>query len=129
MPIESAPYYFAKCDNCGERANYDEFTAYDDPGLAADEAVAVDWTEIAIGQANTFTDIEEGRALYLEAAQAHKRGHCNRRQQDLIQNTVTKRVKKLQAVTVVAEAEDLGRQAAEAHAAAETPADEGGDDD
>jgi hypothetical protein len=45
MPIKSAPYYFAVCDKCGERADYDEFTAYEDAGHAADEAIAGDWTE------------------------------------------------------------------------------------
>ena len=76
------------------------------------------WTETAIEQANTFTDIDDGRALYLEAAQAHKRGDCSRRQQDLIQNTVTKRVRKLQAATVV-DVEDLGRQATSGEGAKE----------
>ena len=69
------------------------------------------WTETAIARASTFADIDDGRALYLEAADAHKRGLCSRRQQDLVQNTVTKRAKKLQAVTV-AEVEDLADKAA-----------------
>jgi hypothetical protein len=69
------------------------------------------WTETAIEQANTFTDIDDGRALYVEAAEAHKRGLCNRRQTDLIQNTIKKRVTKLQHATPV-DVEDLARQAA-----------------
>ena len=73
------------------------------------------WTEIALGHANTFTDIDDGRALYLEAAAAHKDGRCSRRQQDLIQNTVTKRAKFLQSAVVV-EAEDLASKAEADHA-------------
>ena len=45
MPISSAPYYFAVCDNCGERADYDEFSAYEKPGMAADEAICAEWTQ------------------------------------------------------------------------------------
>jgi hypothetical protein len=42
MPLASAPYYFLVCDNCGERADYDEFTAYETKALAIDEAS--EWT-------------------------------------------------------------------------------------
>jgi hypothetical protein len=45
MPIKSAPYYYAVCDNCGERADYDEFTAWEDPSQARDQAIAAEWTE------------------------------------------------------------------------------------
>ena len=45
MPIKSALYYYAVCDNCGERADYDEFTAYEDAGQAADVAVHLGWTK------------------------------------------------------------------------------------
>jgi hypothetical protein len=71
------------------------------------------WYEQAIGQALAFTDVEDGRALYVEAAQAHRDGQCSRRQMDHVQNTITQRVKLLQAATPV-DVEDLGRQAAQA---------------
>jgi hypothetical protein len=47
MAIESKPYYFAVCDNCGKRASYrdDEITAWEQVDAAADEAVAIDWTQ------------------------------------------------------------------------------------
>jgi hypothetical protein len=44
MAIESAPYYFAKCDGCGERAEYDEFSALESASMAADQALDSDWT-------------------------------------------------------------------------------------
>jgi hypothetical protein len=44
MPLESAPYWFAKCDNCGDHADYDEYSAFQDPGHAGDAAIAIDWT-------------------------------------------------------------------------------------
>jgi len=44
MPLKSAPFYYVECDNCGTRADYDEFAAYADPGVAADETIALDWT-------------------------------------------------------------------------------------
>jgi hypothetical protein len=47
MPLESAPYYFAVCDGCGKRATYhdDEITAWEQAEAAADEAVAMEWTQ------------------------------------------------------------------------------------
>ena len=45
MPIKSEPYYFAVCDNCGDRADYGDFSAWKDHGAAADKALASDWTE------------------------------------------------------------------------------------
>jgi hypothetical protein len=44
MPLTSAPYWFAKCDNCGERAEYDGFSAFEDAGHAADMAIDGEWT-------------------------------------------------------------------------------------
>lgn len=45
MPISNAPYYFAVCDNCGERADYNEFSAFEEPGHAIDEAISAEWTQ------------------------------------------------------------------------------------
>jgi len=70
------------------------------------------WYEQAIGHALSFTDIDAGRTLYVEAAQAHRDGLCTRRQQDHVQNTVRQRVKLLEKATPV-DVEDLGRQAAQ----------------
>jgi hypothetical protein len=44
MPLTSLPYWFAKCDNCGEDADYDEYSAFKDPGVAADQALDGEWT-------------------------------------------------------------------------------------
>src|SRR6185437_10556776 len=46
------------------------------------------WYEQAIEAALHFTDIDDGRTLYVGAAQAHRDGLCSRRQQDHVQNTV-----------------------------------------
>lgn len=46
MPLKSKPYWYAECDNCGERAEcYDGITAWEQKDAAADEAIAADWTE------------------------------------------------------------------------------------
>ena len=46
MPIKSAPYYYAECDNCGVRAEYEgDIGAWEQAHAAADEAIADDWTE------------------------------------------------------------------------------------
>jgi hypothetical protein len=80
------------------------------------------WTEAALAQIDDFTEVEQCRELYTAAAAAHKKGWCNRKQQDLVQNTAAKRAKKLQAAVVV-EVEDLADKAAADHAqaAAEDP--------
>lgn len=36
MSIKSAPYYWAVCDCCGERADYGDFSAWSDEGQARD---------------------------------------------------------------------------------------------
>jgi hypothetical protein len=43
MPIKSAPYYWLECDNCGERADYDDFSAWKDLSMAIDRAE--EWTQ------------------------------------------------------------------------------------
>jgi hypothetical protein len=86
------------------------------------------WYEQALEAALTFGDEEAGRALYVGAAHAARDGQCTPRQATHIQNRIQQRVKLLKTAAP-ADAEDLGRQAAEAHAAAETPIDEGDDDD
>jgi hypothetical protein len=87
------------------------------------------WTEAALAQIDDFTEVEQCRELYTAAAEAHKKGLCNRKQQDLVQNTAGKRAKKLQAAVVV-EVEDLADKAAADHAqaAAEDPQPEPADD-
>lgn len=78
------------------------------------------WYEQAIGHALTFTDVDAGRALYVDAAQAHRDGLCTRRQQDHVQNTVRQRVQLIETRAVV-DAEDLGRSAAPERPAAAEP--------
>jgi hypothetical protein len=87
------------------------------------------WTEAALAQIDDFTEVEQCRELYTAAAEAHKKGLCSRKQQDLVQNTAGKRAKKLQAAVVV-EVEDLADKAAADHAqaAAEDPQPEPADD-
>jgi len=68
------------------------------------------WYEQALEQAVDFTDIDVGRSLYVEAAEAHKKGLCTRRQQDRIQNIVKKRGEKLASATVT-DVEDLAARA------------------
>src|SRR6185312_9447952 len=80
------------------------------------------WYEQAIEAALTFTDIDDGRTLYIGAAQAHRDGLCSRRQQDHVQNTVRQRVQLIET-RAVTEVEDLADKAAADHAqaAAEDP--------
>ncbi len=44
MPIKSEPYWFAVCDGCGERADYDEFTAWQTRDLAETSTEEIGWT-------------------------------------------------------------------------------------
>lgn len=74
------------------------------------------WYEATLDVVHTFTDLEDGRSLYVQAAEAHRSGRITRRQQDHLQNTIKQRVKKLQAATVVVEAEDLAAKAEAEHA-------------
>jgi hypothetical protein len=92
----------------------------DDGATPADDGPT--WYEQALEHAVEFTDVDEGRALYVEAAQAHRDGRCTRRQQDRIQNIIKKRGEQLKNATVV-EVEDLADKAAADHAqaAAEDP--------
>jgi hypothetical protein len=78
------------------------------------------WYEQALEQALSFTDIEAGRTLYVDAAQAHRDGLCTRRQQDHIQNRITQRVKLLKAAAPV-DVEDLARPSAAAAEAEPDP--------
>jgi len=75
------------------------------------------WYEQAIEAALTFTDIDDGRTLYVGAAQAHRDGLCSRRQQDHVQNTVRQRVQLIET-RAVTEVEDLADKAAADHAQA-----------
>ena len=45
MSLKSALYYWVECDNCGDRCEYGDFSAYGDIGQAIDGAIADDWTE------------------------------------------------------------------------------------
>jgi hypothetical protein len=45
VSVKEAPYYWIECDNCGERADYDEFSAMDTPDAAIDRAINSEWTE------------------------------------------------------------------------------------
>jgi hypothetical protein len=45
MAIESKPYYFAVCDECGEVADYGDWTAWSDPGQAVDMALELEWSD------------------------------------------------------------------------------------
>jgi hypothetical protein len=69
------------------------------------------WYEQALEAALDFTDVEAGRQLYVEAAQAARDGACTPRQATHIQNRINKRVQLLKKATPV-DVEDLGRQAA-----------------
>ncbi len=85
------------------------------------------WSEQAIETALASTETEPGgelQALFTGAAQAHKDGLINRRQQDHVQNTVRQRLALLKKATPVA-AEDLARQAAELDEDASGPAPSG----
>jgi hypothetical protein len=44
MSLKSAPYYWVVCDNCGERCEYDEFSAWADPGYAVQGAIDGEWS-------------------------------------------------------------------------------------
>jgi hypothetical protein len=44
MPLKSEPYYFVVCDGCGQAADYDDYTAWKDPGTAIDMAIDSEWT-------------------------------------------------------------------------------------
>lgn len=44
MSLKSEPYYWLVCDECGERADYDEFSAFEDVGQAYDRALDLGWT-------------------------------------------------------------------------------------
>jgi hypothetical protein len=87
------------------------------------------WYEQALERAVDITDPEQGNALYAEAAEAHIKGWCNRRQQDTIQNILKKRARLLKKASVVVEAEDLGRQAAAQHEDAGPASDEGAEEE
>jgi hypothetical protein len=73
------------------------------------------WYEQAIWAASNFTDIDEGRALYKQAADAHLKGLINRRQTDLIQNASKKRGELLKTAKPV-DVEDLASKAEAEHA-------------
>jgi hypothetical protein len=44
MTLKSAPYYWLECDKCGERAEYDEFSAMGTAGQAIDLAIDGEWS-------------------------------------------------------------------------------------
>jgi hypothetical protein len=80
----------------------------DDPPVVQDDGPT--WYEQALEAALGFTDVEAGRQLYVEAAQAARDGACTPRQATHIQNRINKRVQLLKKAAPV-DAEDLGRQA------------------
>ena len=84
----------------------------DNPAPAAQDDGPT-WYEQALENALSFTDIEAGRTLYVEAGQAHQDGSCTRRQADHIQNRIKQRVQLLQAATPV-DVEDLAQAAHDA---------------
>lgn len=45
MPLESAPYWFARCDRCQKRAQYGDISAFEEPDHATEMATASEWTE------------------------------------------------------------------------------------
>jgi hypothetical protein len=51
------------------------------------------WAEAALDLAGTFKSEAEGDALWREAAARHLAGDCDRKEADLIQNTIVKRIK------------------------------------
>jgi hypothetical protein len=88
------------------------------------------WYEQALEAALSFTDLDTGNQLFVEAAHAARDGQCTPRQATHIQNRIRQRGAKLKAAVVV-EAEDLADKAAADHAqaAAEDPQPEPADDD
>jgi hypothetical protein len=44
MALQSAPYYWLKCDGCGDRADYGDFSAMDSAASAIDLATDSEWT-------------------------------------------------------------------------------------
>ncbi len=83
------------------------------------------WYEQALEQAFSFTDVEVGRALYVDADLAYREGQCTRRQKDHIQNRITQRARLLKTAGAPVDVEDLGRQAAAQHEDASGPAPSG----
>jgi hypothetical protein len=66
------------------------------------------WYEQALEAALTFTDTEDGRKQYVEAAHAARDGQCTPRQANHVQNRIQQRVKLLKTATVT-DVEDLGQ--------------------
>ena len=44
MSLKSEPYYWLECDNCGERADYGEYSAWSDVSQVIDAAVDAEWS-------------------------------------------------------------------------------------
>lgn len=98
----------------GGRFNQDR--EEDDHTPVADDGPS--WYEQAIERAVDVTDPDEGNKLFVEAAEAHKKGWCNRKQQDLIQNILKKRARLLKKAAAVVDVEDLAAKAEAGHAQA-----------
>ena len=58
MSIKSAPYYWIVCDRCGNRMPDYEFSAWDNPQAARDEAQESDW--VRAGGADLCWDCSMG---------------------------------------------------------------------
>lgn len=71
------------------------------------------WYEQALEAALSFTSVDDGRKLYVEAAQAARDGLCTPRQATHIQNRLKQRDRLLKTATPV-DVEDLGREEAPA---------------
>lgn len=50
MGLESRPYWFTVCDNCGHRADYGDFTAWEQPAGAEEASLACEWTTDLAGR-------------------------------------------------------------------------------
>jgi hypothetical protein len=44
VSIASKPYYWLVCDDCGQSADYGDFSAMAEPGEAVDSAINSGWT-------------------------------------------------------------------------------------
>ena len=79
------------------------------------------WYEQALEAALGFTDEQDGRMLFVDAAQAARDGLCTPRQANHIQNRITQRARLLKKATPV-DVEDLAQAASSEVAKEEAPA-------
>ena len=84
------------------------FTDREEDEAPAPQDDGPSWYEQALEAALGFTDPEDGRTLYVQAAQAARDGLCTPRQANHIQNRITQRARLLKTATPV-DAEDLAK--------------------